>query len=101
MPLDLGSSTFAQSPVPDSCNSAGTGSGMGIGTSMALMVVGAILAFAVEVDTSVLDVQAAGVILLLTGLLGLGLSVLYWDSRWGGWSPSSTRGSRDDVDERW
>jgi hypothetical protein len=71
---------------------------MGIGSSIALMTIGAILAFAVQVRTPVIDLQATGVILMLTGLLGLALSLLYWNSTWGGWTPSSKRRSRVDAD---
>lgn len=64
---------------------------MGIGSSLFLAAVGAILAFAVEVSSDVFDIQAAGIILMITGGLGLVLSVIYWDSWWGGWAPSSHR----------
>ena len=64
---------------------------MGIGTSLFVMVVGAILTFAVEVELEAFDLDAAGIVLMLTGALGLVLSLVLWDSWWGGWSPSSRR----------
>ena len=67
---------------------------MGIGSSLFLATVGAILAFAVEVSSDVFDIHAAGIILMITGAVGLVLSILYWDSWWGGWTPSSRRRTR-------
>ncbi|HEX4979490.1 MAG TPA: DUF6458 family protein [Acidimicrobiales bacterium] len=52
---------------------------MGIGVSVLLMAVGAILAFAVDVSTEGLDLNAVGVILLLVGLVGLLASLFMWD----------------------
>ena len=65
---------------------------MGIGTSIFLIAVGAILKYAVNVDTEGLDLNAIGVILMVVGLLGLVLSLLFWNS-WGGF------GRRDVVVE--
>ena len=56
---------------------------MGIGVSIFLIAVGAILAFAVSAEVSGLDVQVVGWIVLGVGLLGLVLSMLFWSS-WGG-----------------
>ena len=64
---------------------------MGIGSSLFLATLGAILAFAVEASPEVFDIQAAGIILMITGVLGLVLSFVYWDSWWGGWTPSHRR----------
>ena len=58
---------------------------MGIGTSIFLIAVGAILAFAVNVHTSGIDLQTVGVILMLVGVIGVILSALFWNS-WGGFS---------------
>ena len=74
---------------------------MGIGSSLALMTTGAILAFAVEVTTEIIDLQTTGIILMLTGLLGLVLAVVYWDSWWGGWTPSSQRRRPLERVDRW
>jgi hypothetical protein len=56
---------------------------MGIGVSILLIAVGAILAFAVNVTTSGIDLDTVGVILMIVGLLGLLLSLVFWSS-WGG-----------------
>jgi len=50
---------------------------MTIGTSLLLIAVGAILKYAVTADVSGFDIQTAGVILMLIGILGLILSLLY------------------------
>ena len=48
---------------------------MTIGGSIALIVVGAILKFAVTWHGNYLDIQAIGVILMVAGVVGLGVSV--------------------------
>lgn len=56
---------------------------MGIGGSIALLVVGAILAFAVR-DTDlggVVDLNVVGWVLILAGLVGLVLTLWVWNSR--------------------
>ena len=55
---------------------------MGIGSSIALIAVGAILAFAVEFDIAGLDINTVGVILMLAGVVGAILSLTIWGS-WG------------------
>jgi hypothetical protein len=49
---------------------------MGIGTSIFLIAVGAILRFAVTADISGLELSTVGVILMVVGVLGLLLSIL-------------------------
>lgn len=53
---------------------------MGIGVSLFLIAVGAILAWAVDVTTSGFDVNMVGVILMVVGGIGLLLSLLFWSS---------------------
>ncbi len=53
---------------------------MGIGVSIFLIALGAILAFAVEVTVSGLDLQTVGVILLIVEAIGLVASLLFWSS---------------------
>jgi DMSO/TMAO reductase YedYZ heme-binding membrane subunit len=53
---------------------------MSIGVSIFLLVVGAILTFAVNVNTSGFDINVVGVILMIGGILGLLLSLLFWSS---------------------
>jgi hypothetical protein len=56
---------------------------VGIGASLFLIAVGAILAFAVTADVRSVDIQVVGWILMATGGLGLLVSLLFWGS-WGG-----------------
>jgi hypothetical protein len=57
---------------------------MGLGASIFLIAVGAILAFAVTAEVSGLDIQVVGWILMVAGGLGLLVSLIFWNS-WGGW----------------
>lgn len=50
---------------------------MTIGTSLVLIAVGAILKFAVTGSVSGIDIQTVGVILMIVGVIGLVLSLLY------------------------
>ena len=56
---------------------------MGISFSIFLIAVGAILAWAVNAEVSGIDVQLAGVILVVVGVIGLIASLIFWSS-WGG-----------------
>ena len=53
---------------------------MGIGVSLFLIAVGAILAWAVEVSASGIDINMVGIILMVVGGIGLLLSLLFWSS---------------------
>ena len=66
---------------------------MGIGVSIFLIAVGAILAFAVNVAVSGIDLQVVGVILMIVGAIGLVASLLFWSS----FSPYGGRDRRDVV----
>src|SRR5688500_2680460 len=57
---------------------------MGIPVSLLLIAVGAILAFAVTRDAEGIDVQVVGVILMIIGGIGFLLTMLFWQSWWGG-----------------
>ena len=50
---------------------------MGIGTSILLIAVGAILKFAVHTSVSGVSIQTIGVILMVVGVLGLILSIVW------------------------
>jgi len=63
---------------------------MGIGVSVFLLAVGAILAFAVDVTVSGIDLDTVGVILMIVGVIGLLTSMLFWNS-WGGWGRREER----------
>lgn len=69
---------------------------MGIGASIFLIALGAILAFAVTYELAGIDIQVIGWILLVVGILGLVLSMVFWSS-WGG--PAYWSRRRTYVDE--
>ena len=52
-------------------------SGPSIGTSIVLIAIGAILKYAVEFSVSGIDINVVGTILLLIGILGLVLALVY------------------------
>ena len=56
---------------------------MGMGVSILLIAVGAILAWAVHVSTSGFNLHTIGYILLIVGAIGALLSLIFWSS-WGG-----------------
>jgi hypothetical protein len=56
-----------------------------MGVGIFLLAIGAILAFAVNVTTSAVNIETVGVILMLVGATGVMLSMIYWTS-WGGFS---------------
>jgi hypothetical protein len=57
---------------------------MGIGASLFLIAIGAILAWAVDINTPGFNLNTMGVILLVVGILGAIMSMIFWSS-WGGW----------------
>jgi hypothetical protein len=54
---------------------------MGIGGSIFLLALGAILAFAVHAHVSGIDINIVGWVLMVAGLLGLITTLWYWNSR--------------------
>ena len=58
---------------------------MGISLSILLVAAGAILTWAVSVELSGVDLTAVGVILMVVGIIGLLLSLVFWSS-WGGFA---------------
>ena len=56
---------------------------MGVGTSLVLIAIGAILDFAIKVNNSNFNINTIGVILMIVGGIGLLLSLVFWNS-WGG-----------------
>ena len=63
---------------------------MGISLSILLIAVGAVLAWAVDYSVSGINIQVAGIILVIVGAIGLVLSLVFWSS-WGGF------GNRDSA----
>lgn len=56
---------------------------MGIGVSLFLLALGAILAYGVNVDAEGFNINTIGWILMVVGGLGAILSLIFWSS-WGG-----------------
>ena len=54
---------------------------MGIGGSIFLLALGAILAFAVNAQVSGIDINVVGYVLMLAGLVGLIVTIWFWNSR--------------------
>lgn len=72
---------------------------MGLGAGIFLIAIGAILAFGVNVDTGgAINLHTIGLILLVVGIIGTVLSMVFWSS-WGGTSYLSRRRTRRDVIE--
>lgn len=69
---------------------------MSIGTSILLIAVGAILRYAVTATVSGVSLTTVGLILMIVGILGLALSLLYTLV----WSPRRGQVVRDRVIER-
>jgi hypothetical protein len=57
---------------------------MGIGASLILIAIGAILIWAVDVSVSGVELVTVGWILLVVGAIGALLSLIFWSS-WGGY----------------
>jgi hypothetical protein len=69
---------------------------MGIGVSIILIAVGAVLVWAVHVSThGAANLHTIGWILLAVGALGAFLSLIFWSS-WGGFGAPARRGPYPD-----
>ena len=60
---------------------------MGIGVSLILIAVGAVLTFAVHVSGHGFNLHTIGIILLVVGGIGALISLIFWSS-WGGFGGS-------------
>ncbi len=69
---------------------------MGIGASLILIAVGAILIWAVDVAVSGIELTTVGWILLIVGAIGALLSLIFWSS-WGGVGGTRRTVVRDDA----
>ena len=69
---------------------------MSIGASIFLLVVGAILTFAVNVSAEGFNINTVGIILMIAGVIGLLLSLLFWSS----FSPYRRRSATAYPEER-
>ena len=62
---------------------------MGMGVSLVLVAVGAVLAFAVHVTGHGFNIHTIGIILLVVGAIGALMSMIFWSS-WGGFGGGRT-----------
>jgi hypothetical protein len=53
---------------------------VGIGVSIFLVAVGAILTFALETDADGINLDTVGIILMIVGAIGLLASMVFWSS---------------------
>lgn len=53
---------------------------MGIGVSVFLLAVGAILTFALETEAEGINLDMVGIILMVVGIIGLLFTMLVWNS---------------------
>ncbi len=59
---------------------------MGIGASIFLLALGAILSFGINIDSDnsgIFNIDTIGIILMVIGAVGIILSMMFWSS-WGG-----------------
>lgn len=63
---------------------------MGLGTSLVIFAVGAVMRFAVSVTATGFNIHTIGVILMIVAGAGLLLSIAFWNS-WGGVGGSGRR----------
>jgi hypothetical protein len=62
---------------------------MGIGVSLILIAAGAIITFAIHVSSgSSFNLHTIGIILLVVGIIGAVMSMIFWSS-WGGFGGRS------------
>ena len=71
---------------------------MGLGVGLILAAAGAVLAFAVNKDVSGVNIHTIGWILLVAGIIGVLLSMIFWSS-WAGPGYWSGRRRTTYVDE--
>jgi hypothetical protein len=72
---------------------------VGVGVSLILIAVGAILRWAVTANAEGVNLDTVGLILLIVGLVGLAFSLVFWSS-WGGYGARRVREERVVVDDR-
>jgi predicted membrane channel-forming protein YqfA (hemolysin III family) len=67
---------------------------MGIGVSIFLLAVGAILTFALNATVSGINLDTVGIILMVVGIIGIVMSAMFWSS-WGGFNRTERTVVRD------
>jgi hypothetical protein len=71
-----------------------------IATAIFLIAIGAILRYAITVDTDVIDIQTVGLILMIAGGAGLALSLLYELVQQGNRDRDGDRDRRDEYPQQ-
>jgi hypothetical protein len=71
---------------------------MGFGIGIFLAAVGAVLAFAVSADVSGVNIHTVGWILLIVGIIGVVLSMIFWSS-WAGPGYYTSRRRTTTIDD--
>jgi hypothetical protein len=66
---------------------------MNVGVSLFLIATGAVLTWAVNAEVSGLELDVVGIILLIVGVIGLFLSLMFWSS----FAPFGRRGEERTV----
>lgn len=64
---------------------------MGISISILFLALGAILTWAVTAEASGININTVGVILMVVGVIGLIVSMIFWSS-WGGFGARENGG---------
>ena len=72
---------------------------MGISASLILAAAGAVLIWAVHTTSSGFNIHTAGVILLVIGIIGFVVSIVFWSS-WGGFGGARRAGNNTTIVER-
>ncbi len=72
---------------------------MGIAISLLLIGAGAILTWAVTATVSGIDLNTAGVILMVVGVVSLALTLIFWNSWWGPGAMRRPYGRRTVVED--
>jgi hypothetical protein len=73
---------------------------MGLGVGIFLTAVGAVLAFAVNATTSGINIHTVGWILMIVGIVGVVLSMIFWSSWAGpGYFSNGSRRRTTTIDE--
>lgn len=73
---------------------------MGVGTSLILIAIGAVLRFAINVTTHGFNIHTIGIILMIVGVVGLIIS-LFWMAVWRDRRAAGARYVERDVPSRY
>ena len=71
---------------------------MGFGIGIFLAAIGAVLAFAVSAEVSGVNIHTVGWILLIVGIIGVVLSMIFWSS-WAGPGYYTSRRRTTTIDD--